>query len=81
MPFLHAIWGAELFGKQVALIGNRQGDRELLALYHDGKGYVVDVLDAGAGPANCMHFRIGDSDMVFAANRETDEVALYTLYE
>lgn len=81
MPFLHAIWGAELFGKQVALIGNRQEDRELLALYHDGKGYVIDVLDAGAGPANCMHFRNGDSDMVFAANRETDEVALYTLYE
>ncbi len=80
-PFLHAVWGDEVFGKQTAFVGNRQADRELFAVYHDGTGYVMDLLDSGAGPANCMHFRDGDREMLLAANRETDEVALYQLFE
>ena len=80
-PFLHAIWGDEVFGKQVAFIGNRQADRQLYAVYHDGNGYVMDLLDEGAGPANCMHFTDGGKEMLLAANRETDEVALYELFE
>ncbi|MCR5228928.1 MAG: hypothetical protein K6D03_02270 [Solobacterium sp.] len=78
MPFLHAVWGANLDGTEYAFIGNRQEDRELLAIHYDG-GYVFDVLDAGAGPANCMYFRDGDQDKLIAANRETDEIAVYTL--
>ena len=78
MPFLHAIWGAELDGKQYAFIGNRQEDRELLAIHYDN-GYVVDVLDQGAGPANCMYFKDGEAHKLLAANRETDEIAVYTL--
>ncbi len=79
MPFLHAVWGAEVAGKQVAFVGNRQEERELLAVYHDGTDYVIDRLDAGAGPANCMHYKDGEKDMLIASNRETDEVALYEL--
>ena len=79
MPFLHAIWGANISGREVALIGNREEDRELIALYWKDGGYVIDVLDQGAGPANCMYYRDGDRDMVIASNRETDEVALYAL--
>ncbi len=81
LPFLHAIWGAEVAGRQTAFIGNRQGDRELFAVYYADGGYVMDVLDKGAGPANCMYFRDGEKDMLLAANRETDEVALYRLTE
>ena len=79
MPFLHAIWGANVQGKEVAFIGNRQEDRELFAVYYDGK-YVMDLLDSGAGPANCMYYKDGDKDMLIASNRETDEVALYQLF-
>ena len=78
MPFLHAIWGAELNGTQYAFIGNRQEDRELLAIHYDN-GYKVEVLDQGAGPANCMYFKDGDAHKLLAANRETDEIAVYTL--
>ena len=78
MPFLHAIWGANLEGKEYAFIGNRQEDRELLAIHYDG-GYQVDVLDQGACPANCMYFRDHDTHKLLAANRETDEIAVYTL--
>ena len=42
-------------------------------------GYTCDMLDQGAGAANVMHFRDDGKDMLLASNRETDEVALYTL--
>ncbi len=79
MPFLHAIWGASVFGKEYAFVGNRQEDRELFAISYDGNGYVLDLLDAGAGPANCMHYSFDGHEMLIASNRETDEVALYEL--
>lgn len=79
LPFLHAIWGANIQGKEYAFIGNRQEDRELFAVYCDEK-YVMDILDTGAGPANCMYYKDGDKDMLIASNRETDEVALYQLF-
>ena len=79
MPFLHAIWGTNINGKEYAFIGNRQEDRELLAIHYDN-GYVIDVLDQGAGPANCMYFKDGDAHKLLAANRETDEIAVYTLH-
>ena len=81
MPFLHAIWGGVIQGSVYGIIGNREGDRELTALHYDPEqGYVVEVLDAGAGPANVMHFQRDGKDFLIAANRETDEVALYELH-
>lgn len=77
LPFLHAIYACELDGKDVAILGNRQGDRDLFALYYED-GYKVDALDQGAGPANVMYFRNGNEDKLIAANRETDEIAMYT---
>ncbi|MBR0092212.1 MAG: hypothetical protein IJP92_10970 [Lachnospiraceae bacterium] len=81
MPFLHAIYPAEIRGKKLAIVGAREGKRELLALYYDPekKDYVTDVLDAGAGPANALFFKEDGKDMVLAANRETDEIALYEI--
>ena len=80
LPFLHAIWGAEIGGKMYAFIGNRAETRELFALHcgMDGK-YVCDPLDRGAGPANVLMFENAGRPFLLAANRETDEVALYEL--
>lgn len=79
LPFLHAIWGAEIGGRTYAFIGCREGDRDLIALYHDGSRYVYDTLDRGAGAANVLYHRANGRDLLFAANRETDEIAMYTL--
>ena len=79
LPFLHAIWGAEIGGKVYGFIGNREGDRDLFAIYWNGERYVYDTLDQGAGAANVLHFKCGEKDMLLAANRETDEVAVYAL--
>lgn len=81
MPFLHAIYTAGVAGKKLAIVGAREGKKELLALYYDSetKSYVTDVLDEGAGPANALFFTEDGRDMVLAANRETDEIALYEI--
>ena len=78
LPFLHAIWGAEIGGKVYGFIGNREEDRDLFAIYWNGERYVYDTLDQGAGAANVLHFR-ARKDLLLAANRETDEIAVYTL--
>lgn len=81
MPFLHAVWGANLEGTEYAFVGNREEDRELIAVHYDkeNKDYVVDVLDRGAGPANCLYFNDHGTHKLIASNRETNEIALYTL--
>ncbi len=79
LPFLHAIWGTEIKGRVYGFIGNREGDRDLFAIYWNGERYVYDMLDRGAGAANVMYFRADGRDMLLASNRETDEVAVYQL--
>lgn len=81
LPFLHAIYACKLDGKDYAIVGNRQGERELFAIHYCPKkeAYVVETLDQGAGPANVMYFNNNGQDKLIAANRETDEIAMYTL--
>ena len=81
MPFLHAIWGEAIEGRAYAFIGCRQADRDLIALYYDAEkqDYVYDTLDQGAGAANVLYYRAENRHLLFAANRETDEIAMYEL--
>ena len=81
LPFLHAIYPCEINGKKYGIIGNREGDRVLFAIYYDEnkKDYAIDLLDEGAGPANAMFYKDGEKNMVMAANRETNEIAIYEL--
>lgn len=79
LPFLHAIWSGRLCGKDRAVIGHREGNRDLLCLSWEDGRYSLTVLDHDVGPANVLHFVHNGTDCLVAANRETDEIALYTL--
>lgn len=81
MPFIHAIDAGLINGKWIAFTGNRQEDRELIAVEYKDSEYHVSVLDSDAGPANCMYFEYDGKHCLLSANRETDEIALYTLCE
>lgn len=83
LPFLHAIWGARMNEKYYAFIGCRQGGREFFAVYYNEETgtYQADLLDQGAGAANCIYFEHNGQHKVLAANRESDEIAVYTLID
>ena len=80
--FAHAIYGGALCDRPAVLIGHRKADQDLLAFTYckDTGGYVCDVIDHGCGPANVYKFTVDGRDMVVAANRETDEIAMYTAF-
>ena len=80
-PFLHAIWSGEILGEPCAVIGNRKGGRDLFRVRCVNGSYELEMIDHDRGPANCWAFTDGDATRVIAANRETDEVALYEVTE
>ncbi len=81
LEFLHAIWRGMINGQSTVLIGHRKGNRDLFALtYNAAQGtYVRQTIDEDHGPANVAFVDTGQKQMIIATNRETDEVALYTL--
>ncbi len=77
LDFLHAIWSGELGGQACAVIGNRKDGRDLLRLVYGADGYELESIDHDCGPANCWVFADENGEHIIAANRETNEVALY----
>jgi len=83
-PFSHAICGGCIAGVPTFVTGHRAGKKNLMAIRYDKAAgrYTVKILDEGRGPANVMHYvNDGGTDVLIAANRETDEVALYEITE
>ena len=81
LEFLHAIFGGEVCGKPTWIIGNRKGDRKLLAFTYADEAYQAQELDRGRGAANVLHYVYDGKDILIATNRETDEIARYELTE
>mgnify|MGYP002534275283 FL=1 len=79
IEFAHAICGCTICGRNMAIIGYRKGERELLAVYYLNGEYVVEVLDRDVGPANVLHSVVDGKDILLSANREINEIAYYTV--
>ena len=81
LPFLHAIYGGNVYGRPTVYVGNREGERLLLGFYYDGAtgAYRYDLVDQGCGPANCLLFTRNGHPALLATNREIDEVAIYDI--
>ena len=79
--FTHAIYGGMLCGHPAAVIGHRKGERNLIAFSWNKaeKKYQAEIIDRDCGPANVFHYMKDGADRLIYANREIDEVALYTL--
>lgn len=79
--FTHAIYGGELCKGHGLIIGHRKGERNLIVFtYNKESGeYEAEVIDRDCGPANVFRYVKDGKDMLVSANREIDEVALYTL--
>lgn len=79
--FTHAIYGGNLCGEPALVVGHRKAERNLIAFtYNQAAGkYETQILDEDCGPANVFHFENQGVDYLVSANREIDEVALYTI--
>lgn len=78
--FLHAIGSFSIGGRPVVVLGHRKGARRLMAFFWDEKkgGIAFRTLDDGCGAANVYGYHAGGKDILIAANREIDEIAMYT---
>lgn len=79
MEFLHAVWGGEVQGKPVVMVGHRKGNRDLLKFFWMNGEYRTEIVDHDCGPANVYGFHKNGKDYLVAANREINEIAMYEL--
>lgn len=80
LEFLHAMCGGRIGGKDVFITGNRGGRMELFALWRgSGNEFKTALIDSWRGPANALYYAKNGKDIIAAANRETDEIALYNI--
>ncbi len=81
---IHATWACEIGGKQSWVVGWRKGTKDTIVITWDAEegNYKTEFLDQNTGCANALHFKNKDGkDIVIGANREIDEIAMYTLTE
>ena len=81
---IHATCADTICGKPTWVVGWRKGTRDTIAITWDEAAgtYHTDFIDRATGAANVLHFVNGrGEDVLVAANREIDEIALYTLSE
>ena len=81
--FTHAIYGGSLCGRPALVVGHRKGGRNLILFTYnkEEKKYRSEILDKDCGSANVFHYVKDGRDILISANRETDEVAMYTISE
>ena len=79
---IHATWACEINGKPSWIVGWRKGTRDTVLISWDKEegNYKTEYLDRNTGCANAMHFKNKDGkDIIIGANREIDEIAMYTV--
>lgn len=80
LEFLHAIWSGTLNGVPTVVVGHRKGARRLLAFTWDAQKqqFAFRTLDDDCGPANAYGYHYDGKDILISANREINEIAMYT---
>lgn len=79
---LHATWAGMMLGRATWVVGWRKGTKNTIAVTWADGSYQSQYIDKNTGCANIMHFvNAGGQDVLVGANREIDEVALYTVTE
>ncbi len=81
--FSHAIFGGQMEKKPVIIIGHRRGERNLLLIKWNPaiKQYESRIIDCGCGSANVLVCHYKGKEILFSANREANELAMYTVEE
>ena len=78
--FYHVVVGAQLAGVPVFIGGCRRGQQQLFyvrASQSTPQALETVLIEAGVGPSNVYVLHEKNRDIIVAANRETDQAALY----
>ena len=79
---LHATWAGTLGGRPTWAVGWRKGTRGTALITWEGGAYRAELIDRDAGCANLMRFvDAAGRETLIGANREIDEIAMYTIEE
>lgn len=78
IDFGHVIWGGNVNGKPVFLLGYRRLDMKLLMIYYDGD-FKEQVIDSGTGPSQISVLSGENESFLLSANRQINELALYKI--
>lgn len=78
VPFVHSIWAGYLGTKPYAIIGHRQGKRDILGFSYDGT-YQTEILVPNAGSTNILCYERDDKYYLLSANREINTIAFYRI--
>ncbi len=77
MNFLHAIWGGDLGGEPVLILGYRQLAKDLFLLrWIDGK-IQSEIIEHGGGPSNLTVVQYKGNSRLLVANRESDQAVVF----
>ena len=78
--FAHAIYGGSVMEQPTVIIGHRKGTRDLLAFTYNAEkqSYQANVIDKDCGSANVYKYTHHGKEILISANRETNEIAMYT---
>ena len=79
--FGHVVWGGTILNKPSFIIGGRKGNRELNCFQVDaGTGKIGHfTIDNTSGPSNIAVLNGKNADIILAANREIEEIAIYEI--
>lgn len=79
--FTHAIYGGAICGIPTLIVGHRKAERNLIAFTYnkENQRYQAQIIDRDCGSANIFHYEKEGEDILISANREIDEVAMYTI--
>lgn len=79
VEFVHSIFGGNVLGEPVVVIGHRRGEMDLILFrWNKEKGEIESTLiDSGKGSANVYKYEYNGREYLISTNRETDEIARY----
>lgn len=64
--------------KKRFVVGNRRGNRKTIAVSWEAGEYQTEIIEENTGAANILHFMNKEGkDIIVAANREINEVAMF----
>lgn len=76
-PFGHAIWGGKLGKREYFILGWRAGEQNLELI--TGEKLESQLIDRQVGPSNIVLYHKNGEHFLLSANREIDQVAIYSI--